>query len=122
MVFDGLRNRAYARALAKIVGPDTTVMDLGAGLGMHGLIAARQGARSVHLVEPAPVLDVTRKIAANNDLDNVHYHPCRVGGITAGQPGGRSRLGVYRQLSAHRRPAGHPCFMPAMHFWPLADR
>ena len=36
MVFDGIRNAAYTRALEKVVTPDTTVMDLGAGLGLQG--------------------------------------------------------------------------------------
>ena len=78
MVFDRLRNAAYTRALEKLVGPGTTVMDLGAGLGVHGLTAASLGAAAVHLVEPAPVLEVARRIASDNGLDNVHCHPCPV--------------------------------------------
>jgi predicted RNA methylase len=77
MVFDGLRNATYFRALKKIITPDTTLMDLGAGLGMHGLNAATLGAAAVHLVEPSPVLEVARKIAAENDLQNIHCHQCR---------------------------------------------
>ena len=42
--FDKVRNEAYARALGKVVGPQTTVIDLGAGLGVHGLNAACLGA------------------------------------------------------------------------------
>ena len=76
MVFDGVRNRAYARALEKLVGPGTTVLDLGAGLGVHGLTAARLGAAAVHLVEPSPVLEVARRVAADNGLDNIHCHAC----------------------------------------------
>jgi len=78
MVFDNLRNAAYTRALQKVVGPTTTVMDLGAGLGVHGLSAAMLGAAKVHLVEPAPVLEVAGKVAADNGLSNVHCHNCRV--------------------------------------------
>ena len=77
MVFDNLRNAAYTRALQKVVGPTTTVMDLGAGLGVHGLSAAMLGAAKVHLVEPAPVLEVAGKVAADNGLNNVHCHNCR---------------------------------------------
>ena len=76
MLFDSLRNATYARALQQVVGPTTTVMDLGAGLGVHGLNAAKLGAAAVHLVEPAPVLEVARQIAKDNGLDNVHCHQC----------------------------------------------
>jgi hypothetical protein len=78
MVFDGVRNAAYARALAQVIRPGITVMDLGAGLGVHGLNAAKLGAAQVHLVEPSPVLEVARRIALANSLDNVHCHQCRV--------------------------------------------
>jgi len=77
MVYDGLRNAAYARAMKKVIEPETTVMDLGAGLGVHGLTAAKLGAAAVHLVEPAPVLEVARRVAEANGLANVHCHACR---------------------------------------------
>lgn len=78
MVFDAARNKAYARALARVILPGTTVMDLGAGLGVHGLSAAKLGAAAVHLIEPSPVLDIARRVAEANGLENVLYHPCRV--------------------------------------------
>ncbi len=78
MVFDARRNKAYLRALEQVVTPATTVMDLGAGLGVHGLNAARLGAARVLLVEPEPVIEVARQIAAANQLHNVYCFPCRV--------------------------------------------
>jgi hypothetical protein len=78
MVFDAQRNQAYLRALEQVVTPTTTVMDLGAGLGVHGLHAARLGAARVLLVEPEPVIEVARQIAAANQLHNVSCFPCRV--------------------------------------------
>ena len=71
MVFDGTRNAAYTRALKKVITPDTSVMDLGAGLGILGLIAARLGAPKVYLVEPTVALEVARSVAADNGLDAV---------------------------------------------------
>jgi protein arginine N-methyltransferase 1 len=71
MLFDNTRNGAYARALKKVIGPDTTVMDLGAGLGVHGLFAARLGAKKVYLVEPTGVIEVARMVAKDNELEQV---------------------------------------------------
>jgi len=68
MVYDDVRNSAYASALKKYVNANSVVLDLGSGLGIHGLIAAAQGARHVYLVEPSPVSIVAAKIAAENGL------------------------------------------------------
>ena len=78
MVFDTARNGAYLRALKKVVTPGSSVMDLGAGLGVHGLFAASLGAGRVCLVEPSPVIEIARQIALDNGLDNVSCFPCRV--------------------------------------------
>ncbi|MEH6518280.1 MAG: class I SAM-dependent methyltransferase [Halioglobus sp.] len=77
MVFDGTRNAAYTRALKQVVTSDTTVMDLGAGLGLHGLIAARLGAEKVYLVEPTAAIEVARKVAADNQLTQVECFQAR---------------------------------------------
>ena len=77
MIFDGVRNAAYARALEKAIRPDSVVMDLGAGLGVHGFNAARLGAAQVHLVEPASVMEATAMVAKGNNFNNVHIHTCR---------------------------------------------
>jgi hypothetical protein len=71
MVFDGVRNNAYQRAIEAAVGPDSVVVDLGAGLGLHGLMAARAGARKVYMVEPEAVLEVTRRIVADSGFDTI---------------------------------------------------
>jgi SAM-dependent methyltransferase len=68
MVFDEYRNELYARGLRKLVTPDSVVLDLGAGMGIHGLIAAAAGAKRVYLVEPEPVVQVAREIARANGL------------------------------------------------------
>ncbi len=68
MVFDDFRNSVYGRALANIVTPDSVVLDLGAGLGIMGLMAASLGARKVYLVEPQPLVKLDTDIAAANDL------------------------------------------------------
>ena len=68
MVHDARRNAVYARAIRRHVRPDSVVLDLGAGLGLHGLIAAAAGAGRVYLVEPEPVLQIALDIARTNNL------------------------------------------------------
>ncbi len=68
MVFDDARNRAYAEALEAVINPNSVVLDLGAGLGILGLMAAAKGARHVYLVDPSPVITIAGKVAADNGL------------------------------------------------------
>ena len=70
MLFDGHRNAAYRRAIEECVGPDSIVMDLGAGLGIHGLLAAAAGARRVYLVEPEPVVHAALEAARASGLSD----------------------------------------------------
>ena len=71
MALDRVRNRAYAEALSRVITPDSVVLDLGAGVGIHGLIAARLGARRVYLVEPEDVISVADEAARANNLQEV---------------------------------------------------
>lgn len=66
MAFDQTRNAAYAAAIRKYVTPDSVVLDLGAGLGVLGLIAAAAGARKVYLVEPESIIHGAREVAERN--------------------------------------------------------
>jgi len=68
MIYDLARNAAYADALRELVRPDSVVLDLGSGLGLHGLIAAARGARHVYLVDPSPVVTIAGKVAEENGL------------------------------------------------------
>lgn len=67
MVLDDYRNSLYADAIKKLVTPDSVVLDLGAGLGIHGLIAAKAGAKKVYLVEPEAGLEVAERTASRNN-------------------------------------------------------
>lgn len=69
MVFDAHRNTLYGRAISAHVGPDSIVLDLGAGLGVHGLLAAAAGALRVYLVEPQPLVQVAADTARASGLD-----------------------------------------------------
>lgn len=66
MAFDSVRNTAYAAAIRRAVTPDSVVLDLGAGLGIHGLLAAQAGARRVFLVEPEAVVLAAQDVAQRN--------------------------------------------------------
>ena len=68
MVFDELRNTIYAQAIKEAVNRHSVVLDLGAGLGLHGMMAARAGAKKVYMVEPASILDITRQLVNANHL------------------------------------------------------
>ncbi|MEZ0309401.1 MAG: methyltransferase domain-containing protein, partial [Ramlibacter sp.] len=63
MVFDANRNEAYAHAIRQLVRPGSVVLDLGAGLGLHGLLAAAAGAARVYLVEPQGVVQTALEAA-----------------------------------------------------------
>jgi hypothetical protein len=70
MLFDANRNGLYAAALRRMVGPGSVVLDLGAGLGLHGLLAAAAGASRVYLVEPQPVVNIAAEVARANGLQD----------------------------------------------------
>jgi len=71
MALDRVRNDAYAAALERVVTPTSVVLDLGAGLGIHGLLAARLGARRVYLLEPEDVISVAEEAVRANHLQDV---------------------------------------------------
>jgi len=68
MIFDELRNGLYSDAIKSAVKEDSIVLDLGAGLGLHGFMAALNGAKKIYLVDPSPVMKMTDMIAKENDL------------------------------------------------------
>ena len=73
MAYDLRRNQAYYQALSKVITPDSIVLDLGAGLGILGILAAKLGAKRVYLIEPEDVISVTNQIVQANGLsERVH--------------------------------------------------
>jgi len=67
LLADGMRNRAFYRALRARVRPGSSVLDLGAGSGIWAVVAARLGARRVVAVEREPLLvPVIERLAREN--------------------------------------------------------
>lgn len=64
MLRDRRRLDAYRRALASVVTPTTTVLDLGTGLGTFAILAACLGAKRVYAVDEADVITVAAENAA----------------------------------------------------------
>jgi SAM-dependent methyltransferase len=71
MALDAVRNDAYAHALKQVIRPGSIVLDLGAGTGIHGLMAARLGARRVSLVEQEDIIAIADENIRANGLQDV---------------------------------------------------
>ena len=67
MIGDAGRTSAYERALRAAIEPGTTVVaDIGTGMGLFAMLAARFGARKVYAIESSDMIEVARAIAAAN--------------------------------------------------------
>jgi protein arginine N-methyltransferase 1 len=74
MITDRVRTQAYAKALERAVGPDSVVLDLGAGTGIFALLACRLDARQVFAIEPDDVIHVAQETArANGCADRIEF-------------------------------------------------
>lgn len=71
------RNTLYGKAIAGLVKPGDVVMDLGAGLGMLGFLAASQQT-TVHFVEPEQLVEIPRQVAAAHGFEQCHFHRAKV--------------------------------------------
>jgi protein arginine N-methyltransferase 1 len=66
MIAERARTDAYARALQQAIRPGSVVLDLGTGTGFFALLACKFGARRVFAIESDDVIEVARRIAADN--------------------------------------------------------
>jgi SAM-dependent methyltransferase len=87
MVFDARRNAMYESAIHRLVTPGSVVLDLGAGAGLHGLMAAKAGARRVYLVEPEGVVTLAREAAQHAGVaDRIEILQQRIEDVRLPQP------------------------------------
>ena len=66
---DSARTQAYKRAIEKNIKKDDLILDLGCGLGILSLLAAKKGCRKVYAVDNSSIIDNAKQIAACNHLD-----------------------------------------------------
>jgi SAM-dependent methyltransferase len=67
---DEVKLAAYRAALAEVVRPGMTVLDLGAGTGILGLLAAETGARVVYAVDGGSIVAAARVVAQVNGYED----------------------------------------------------
>ncbi len=60
---DEIRKESYLRALRTVVTKESVVVDLGAGIGLFALAAAKMGARHVYAVDDNPCIELGRELA-----------------------------------------------------------
>jgi type III protein arginine methyltransferase len=96
IVRDEERNTAWKAAIERAVTPGSTVLDVGAGTGLLGLMAARAGARRVVSCEmnPAVADAATRIVAANGYSGQVTIIPRHSRELTEEEMGGKADLFV----------------------------
>ena len=70
MFADRQRHDAYEQALRQSVRPGDVVLDIGTGIGVYALLAAKLGARRVFAVEPNPFVELGPRLARTNGLDD----------------------------------------------------
>jgi protein arginine N-methyltransferase 1 len=70
MFSDKIRMPAYSAAIARVVRPGDTVVDLGCGPGVFALLACKAGARRVFAIDLNGVVDFGRHLAAVNGFSD----------------------------------------------------
>jgi protein arginine N-methyltransferase 1 len=74
MIADKVRMDPYVYALKAMIGPDSVVLDIGTGTGMHALLACKFGARKVYAVEPNDAIHLARELARENGfVDRIEF-------------------------------------------------
>jgi protein arginine N-methyltransferase 1 len=75
MIADRVRMDAYALALKAAIKPESVVLDIGTGPGMHALLAAKFGARKVYAIELEDTVHLARQVAQENGFgDRIAFY------------------------------------------------
>jgi len=73
MLADAVRMECYRKAIQKQIGPDDVVLDLGTGTGILSFLAAAKKAKKVYAIDHSDFIDIARKIAAHNKIENIEF-------------------------------------------------
>jgi protein arginine N-methyltransferase 1 len=74
MIEDRVRIDAYAGAIRKTVRPGSVVLEIGTGPGIFAVLACQLGASRVYAIEPDPIIQVAREVAAANSCaDRIEF-------------------------------------------------
>jgi protein arginine N-methyltransferase 1 len=74
MIADKVRMDPYVYALKAKIGPNSVVLDIGTGTGIHALLACKFGARRVYAIEPNEAIHLARELAQENGFaDRIEF-------------------------------------------------
>lgn len=76
MIYDEHRVHAYQRAVERTVRKGDVVVDVGTGTGLLAFLCAKAGAKRVHAIDRAPIINSARKLAEINGCSDriLFYH------------------------------------------------
>lgn len=76
MILDPVRMGAFTAALQRSITRDSVVADIGAGTGIFALLACQYGAKHVYAIEPNPLIELGKRMAAANGFaDRITFIP-----------------------------------------------
>jgi protein arginine N-methyltransferase 1 len=74
MIADKVRMDPFAYALKANIRPDSVVLDIGTGTGIHALLACKFGVRKVYAIEPNEAIHLARELAqVNGFADRIEF-------------------------------------------------
>jgi type II protein arginine methyltransferase len=71
---DAVKMAAYQEAFASVVDESSVVVDLGAGSGILGLLAAGAGARKVYAIDSGPIIGPAADVVASSPFRDRFVH------------------------------------------------
>ena len=73
MAINDVRVDAYARALQRVVHPESFVVEIGTGRGAFAVMARQLGARRVVAIESGDAIAVARRVARENGAADIEF-------------------------------------------------